>query len=138
MSTVTSNRGSGDPALEIELLYQHLRFTSQQVNLSWSIFDKDAIVDDIEEFSTTSTVFASTCDLNNATVVANTTDTTTVFSIDGYEDALFNIRAFNESGTQIATVDEPFMIEPGGKIRFNIDMTIVIPHKSTSHSKCTS
>ena len=113
MSIATSDGGDGDPALEIELLYQQLRFTQEQFNLSWSIFDKDTIIDDIEE---SSTVFASTCDLNNATVVVNTTDTTTVFSTDGYQDAFFNITAFNETGTQIATMDEPFRLEPGGKI----------------------
>ena len=107
-----------DLALEIELFYQRLQFTQQQFNLSWSIIDKDndTIIDNDDESTTTSTIFASTCDLDNTSVVVNTTDTTSLFPIEGYEEAFFHVTAFNENGTQIATMDTPFKIQSGGKI----------------------
>ena len=113
---ITDNGGGGDTTPDVELLYQQLRITSEELSLSWSIFDKDVVADGITstESGLRSIVYASTCDLNNVSVVDNTTQSTTVFSLEGYEDAFFKITAYNESG-QISTVDEPFRIEAGGK-----------------------
>ena len=101
------------PALTLDLLYQQVRFTEGDISLSWSLFNKNDVVESPPGSS--SVVYTSTCDVSNASVAANTTNTYAVLSPrDEYEDDYFNITAFDENREQIGTVVEPIRISSGG------------------------
>ena len=115
------------PALTVDLIYQQTRFTESGISLSWSLFNKNYVADSPPGSS--SVVYTSTCDVSNASVAANTTNTYAVLSPrDEYDDDYFNITAFDENREQIGTVDEPIRINSGGTYRSSYIIIIILYH----------
>ena len=74
----------------------------------------DAIAENINNGRLRYYIYNSTCDLVHGFTAADTPDTSTVLSLDGRQDAYFNITAFDENGEQYSTINEIFRIKSGG------------------------
>ena len=101
-------------ALNLDISYQQLHFSSRKVFLGWNLFDMDNAVDTVRSGLRYS-VMSSTCDQNNISTVINTTNTSAVFALNG-DDNVYSIVALNDNGDQ--NNGEPFRISSGGRYIF--------------------
>lgn len=99
-------------SLSVDVLFQELQFRPNNVSASWGIFDRDS---PIVRSNTRSLVYTSSCNTANNSVAVNTTNNFATIPFDGEGNTYFNLTAFDEDGEQIATINEPFRINSGGK-----------------------
>lgn len=105
----------------IDVLLQELQITSEDVSVSWSLIERDSCAIQSSGSDTRSVVYTSNCDTSNNSVAVNTTNTFATIPFDGEENTYFNLTVFDgNSGEQIATINEPFRINPGGKLKLTM------------------